>query len=24
VHQHIDELSYALPLNPGRRVGDAA
>jgi DNA-binding transcriptional LysR family regulator len=24
VHQHIDELSYASPLNPGRRVVDAA
>ena len=24
VHQHIDELSYASPLNPGRRVSDAA
>jgi DNA-binding transcriptional LysR family regulator len=24
VHQHIDELSYASPLNPGKRVVDAA
>jgi len=24
VHAHIDESNYALPLNPGRRVSDAA
>lgn len=23
-HEHIDELSYASPLNPGRKVADAA